>query len=152
MPPIPKASDWQTLINGMLCEATMVNVPEELTTTGQFRELVEDYCSSRIRAITPEEMELGKPYTDDGQTFFKMQGLEEYCKRYGFTKFNRTQMQERLKDMNNGEQCHRKFNYKNDQGEWKTLRVWWVPEIKNKESKLPVGTVGDSEYEPPSRS
>jgi len=146
MPPIPKSSDWQSLVNGLLSDATTVSVPEELTTTGQFKELVETYCSSRIRAITPEELELGKPYTEEGKTYFKMQGLEEFCRQRGFTKFNRTQMQERLKDMNGGEECHRTYRYKTDQNEWRGIRVWWVPEFINKEPQLPVE---EHEYEPP---
>ena len=41
MPPIMKPGDWQTLINRMLEKATTIEVPEELTIKGQFKELLQ---------------------------------------------------------------------------------------------------------------
>ena len=146
MPPTMKANEWQPLVNEMMMNATTIDVPEELTTAGQFKELVEMYCTSRIRAMSPEELELGKPWTEDGKTYFKIKGLQEFLRQRGFTKFTRPQMQERLKQMNGNIECNKVYKYKNEKGEWKNTRVWWVNEIKDSEPQLPSG--GDQYHAP----
>ena len=44
-------------------------VPEELKISGQFAELLRIYCTNRIRAMHPEELMHGKPWTDEGLLF-----------------------------------------------------------------------------------
>jgi len=145
MPPLLKAADWQQIVNDLMSNATTIEVPEELTLGGQFKDLVEQFCTSRIRAMSPEEIELGKPWTDEGKTYFKIKGLQEFLKNRGFTKLNRPQMQQRLEEINNNEPCHGKYHYKDEAGEWQQARVWWVPEFKTQEVELPTG----EEYEAP---
>jgi hypothetical protein len=139
MPPLLKPSDWQPMVNEMMMNATTIEVPEELTTAGQFKELVFTFCTSRIRAMSPEELELGKPWTEDGKTYFKIKGLQEFLRQRGFTKYTRPQMQERLKEMNGDEECNKNFQYKTDKGDWKKTRVWWIDEVKDSEVELPTG-------------
>ena len=141
MPPLLKASEWQPMVNEMMVNAATIEVAEELTTGGQFKELVEMYCTSRIRAMSPEELELGKPWTEDGKTYFKIKGLQEFLKQRGFTKLSRPQMQERLKQMNDNEDCNAIYKYKNEAGKWTGTRVWWIREVKELEVKLPEGDV-----------
>jgi hypothetical protein len=89
--------------------------------------------------MSPEELELGKPWTEEGKTYFKIKGLQEFLKHRSFTKYTRPQMQERLKAMNNNEDCTKNYRYKNEKGEWKRTRVWWINEIKDTEVELPTG-------------
>ena len=55
MPPTMKPADWQQLVNNLMSTATAIEVPKELTTTGQFEELLEiflykqDSCESTRR-------------------------------------------------------------------------------------------------------
>jgi hypothetical protein len=139
MPPLLKPTEWQPLVNEMMVNATTIEVPEELTLAGQFKELLEIFCTSRIRAMSPEELELGKPWTEEGKTYFKIKGLQEFLKQRGFTKLTRPQMQERLKAMNDNAECNGKYRFKDDQNRWKELRVWWVPEFERTEVELPTG-------------
>lgn len=146
MPPTLKPSDWQMLVNDLLRSAATIEVPEELTVAGQFKELLQAFCTSRIRAVTPEEVELGKPWTEDGRTMFKIKGLQDYLINQGFNKLTRPQIQERLKNVNNDHECHGTFRYKNERKDiWGSARVWWVPEFKDKEIELPEG----EDYEAP---
>ena len=32
--------------------------------------------------------------------------------------------------MNNGERCNDPRKFKTTDGKWKTIRVWWIPEVK----------------------
>jgi hypothetical protein len=127
MPPTPKAADWQQMVNGMMSTATKIDVPEELTYSGRFREHLKAFCTSRIKAMSPEELDLGKPWTEDGLTKFKIEGLMEYLKNRGFTTFTRAQVQDQIKQMNDNEECYGHQSIRRDNGKRSTIRVWWVP-------------------------
>jgi hypothetical protein len=146
MPPTLKPSEWQQIVNNLLRGATQIEVPEELTVTGQFKELLQSYCTSRIRAMSPEELDLGKPWTDNSKTYFKIKGLQDYLNTRGFVKLTRPQIQERLKQLNDNKDCHGFYKYKEEKsGNWKNVRVWWVTEFKEQEVVLPDG----EKYEAP---
>jgi hypothetical protein len=139
MPPIMKAPEWQVYVNGLLQEATMIEVPKELTVKGQFEELLETYCTSRIRAKSPQEMMIGKPWTEGDHTMFTLKGLMEFLRNRGFRELKRPQIQQRLKDLNGGHECNTVYKFKDeDTGQWKNLRVWYVPEFDNTEIDLPT--------------
>ena len=146
MPPLMKSADWQVLVNGLLKDAAEIEVPEELTISGQFKELVKTFAMSRIRARSPEELEMGKPWTEEGKTYFKIKGLQEYLKNQGFTMFSRPQMQRRLEEMNSDGKCNGFFKYKNEKGVWKNVRVWWIPEVVQEETVLPVEEVYEAPF------
>tara|TARA_R110000803_G_scaffold151855_2_gene216888 strand:+ start:2654 stop:4195 length:1542 start_codon:yes stop_codon:yes gene_type:complete len=147
MPPALKPSDWQLLVNDLLTASSRIEVAEELTVAGQFKELLVAFCTSRIRAITPEEIELGKPWTENGKTMFKIKGLQDYLISQAFTKLSRPQIQERLKVFNDNQDAHGTFRYKNEKkGKWVSARVWWVPEFKDKEIELPEGELYEAPF------
>lgn len=129
MPTAMKPTDWQVVVNDMMENLNTIEVPEELTFKGQFAALLEDYCTGRIQAQSPEEMTLGKPWTDEGKVFFKLEGLMQYLKLKNFNEYTRAQIQERLKIVAGDDECHGLKRYKTTKGDWKSIRVWWVPEF-----------------------
>ena len=137
MPPLIKAGEWQPMVNELLNSATTIEVSEELTGSGQFKELLETFCMSRIRAKFPEELQVGKPWTEDGKTYFTMKGLQEFLKQRNFILYNRPQIQERLKELNDNQECCGKYKVKMENGSWKDIRVWWVPEFETNEVEIP---------------
>jgi hypothetical protein len=133
----PKA--WQALLRKLLTESTKQEVPEELTLTGEFKELLRIYCTSKIRAMHPEEMIAGKPWTDnEGYTSFTIAGLMEFLHNRRFKGFTRAQVQEILKQMNNDQECHGHRAINKEDGSRTTIRVWWVPAFENLEVDLPI--------------
>jgi hypothetical protein len=69
---------------------------------------------------------------------FKISGLQDYLEKQGFKNLSRPQIQERLKSINSGDECHGVYRYKNEKkNKWVSARVWWVPEFKDKEIELP---------------
>ena len=136
MPARMKDADWRDLIDNLLDTATRIPVPEELTHKGQFIELVEMFCTSRIRAQAPEELLTGKPWTDDGYTYFKLGALQEYLRRSGFVHYTRGQITERLKEMNGGDMSDKEYRFKDDKDIWRKVRVWFVPEVAKGEVEL----------------
>ena len=149
MPPLTKAGDWQPIVNDLLNNATEIEVSEELTGFGQFKELLETFCMSRIRAKFAEELAVGKPWTEDDKTYFTMKGLQEFLKQRGFTLYNRPQIQQRLKDMNDGNVCNGMYKVKNENGNWTNIRVWWVPEFKSAEVEIPINNEEEFEEDVP---
>ena len=140
MPPTGKADKWQQMVNGLMNDATQIDVPEELTITGQFKDHLRSYCTSYIKAMSPEEIEMGKPWTEDGKTKFKLDGLIEYLNNYNFKGLNRGQISQLIKNMG-GDSGHQSITKKD--GARSTLRCWWVPEFEKQEVKLPVKEVSN---------
>ena len=145
MPAKVKDADWRDLVDNLLDAATRISVPEELTHKGQFVELVEMFCTSRIRAHAPEELLTGKPWTEEGYTYFKLTALQEFLKRNNFLHYTRGQITERIKEMNNGEDADKEYRFKDDQENWRKVRVWFVPEVNKGEVELESANFKDEE-------
>ena len=138
MPPTVKSQDYQAMVARLMSEATRLDAPEELTIAGEFKELVRAFCSSKIHAIEPAEMSMGKPWTEDGLTMFKLSGLQEFLRQRHFNHFNRAQIQEQLKKINGTENCHGHKNIYKEDGSRTSIRVWWVPEFEDEEIPLDI--------------
>jgi hypothetical protein len=145
MPARLKESDWREMVDALLANATRISVPEELTTKGQFQELLEMFCTARLQARSPEELMTGKPWTEDNYTHFKLSSLQEFLKRHNFTTYTRGQITERLKEMNNGEEADKQYRFKDNKNKWQTVRVWFIPEIKKGDVEFPKVTIDDEE-------
>jgi hypothetical protein len=124
-----KAPEWTSLINGLLREAIYVEVPKELTIRGQFEEVLRQYCTGSAQAREAAELLTNKPWLDRGRYKFRMDGLIQFMKNRQFTEYShRAKIQDELKRLNGGAECNGPQKYKNSHGEWKNVRVWWVPE------------------------
>jgi len=143
MPVRMKDNDWRDLVDNLLDSATRISVPEELTQKGLFNELLETFCTSRIRGTSPEELLTGKPWTDEGYTYFKLSALQDFLRRQGFTSYTRGQITERLKESNGGDIADREYRFKDSRDKWRKVRVWFVPEIQKGEVELPEITFED---------
>ena len=132
MPPKLKDSDWETTVNSLMEKCNEIQVPEELTYKGQFFSILEAYCTGRIQAQTFEEVMLGKPYTDteEQKTFFRLESLMEFMRQKKFDSYTRAQVQERIKETNNGDSSSIK-SFKTSSGTWKSIRVWSIPEFSS---------------------
>tara|TARA_R100000482_G_scaffold69041_1_gene25940 strand:- start:429 stop:1457 length:1029 start_codon:yes stop_codon:yes gene_type:complete len=145
MPARLKESDWREMVDTLLNTATRISVPEELTTKGQFQELLEMFCTARLQARSPEELMTGKPWTEDNYTHFKLSSLQEFLKRHNFTTYTRGQITERLKEMNSGGEADKQYRFKDNKNKWQTVRVWFIPEIKKGDVEFPKVTIDDEE-------
>jgi len=139
MPPKMKDADWEVQVNGLLENCNEIAVPQELTYKGQFLSYLELFCTGRVQAQSFEEVVIGKPYTDveDARTFFKLDALMEFLRNRKFDNYTRAQVQERLKEINNGDSSLVK-KFQNSQGKWKSVRVWWIPEFGGEVEIKPI--------------
>ena len=94
-----------------------------------------------MQAQTFEEIMLGKPYTEveESKTYFRLDSLMEYMRQKKFDSYTRAQVQERLKEINN-EESSTVRRFKTSSGKWKSVRVWWIPEIVSEVdiSEIPI--------------
>ena len=138
MPPTTKPQKWQQMVNNLMSQATYIDVPEELTITGQFKDLLEAYCTSHIRAMAPEEILMNKPWTDGGVTKFKLEGLLEFLHNRRFIVTSRGQITQMIRDLG-GNATKQNIVKRGPKGEKKTqVRCWFVPAFEEEEIELPV--------------
>jgi hypothetical protein len=103
MPSLMKNIEWQKLINGFLKEATIINVANDGTVSGQFFSHLQEFCTDRAQAHKKEEMTLRKPWTewvnevDENKkevklqrTYFRLQDLHAYLIRNKFNHYSNT--------------------------------------------------------------
>jgi Primase C terminal 1 (PriCT-1) len=83
-PVVGKESDWLAILNEHLKGLDEIHVPPDATPEGQFAALLETYCTSRAQAMTKDEMILGKPWTEEGFTYFCLPYLKKFTDRNGF--------------------------------------------------------------------
>lgn len=148
MPPTLKAPEWNRIVNELLETAIQLEAPPELTIRGQFEDLMREYCTSNIKAMVPEEVVMGKPWTDKGLTKFTFTGLMEFLKFRGFTNVTRVQIQNFIKDLNDGNTCHGHQALRKEDGTPTTVRVWWVPAYKEEQVDMRAETRRDEKSIP----
>jgi hypothetical protein len=100
MPPKMSERAWQGVIQNLLDNVTIIEVPQDASIEGQFQDLLESFCTDRAQAQTREEILLGKPFIEEGRTFFRLSDLEAYLQRHNFRYFSRPKITARLRDLN----------------------------------------------------
>jgi hypothetical protein len=140
MPPTVKPQKWQTMVNLLMQSATHVEVPEEATIKGQFKDHLKSYCTSQIRAMAPEELELGKPWTDGDTTKFKLEGLIEYLHHRRFKVENRGHLIQMIRDLE-GDSVHQSI--RRSDGTRTTIRCWFIPSFEENKIELPIKEMND---------
>jgi len=124
----------------LMQSATHVEVPEEATIKGQFKDHLKSYCTSQIRAMAPEELELGKPWTDGDTTKFKLEGLIEYLHHRRFKVENRGHLIQMIRDLE-GDSVHQSI--RRSDGTRTTIRCWFIPSFEENKIELPIKEMND---------
>jgi hypothetical protein len=125
MPPVLKPPTWQQVVQQLLDNVELIEVSNEVSTEGQFHELLESFCTDRSQAKNKDEIMLGKPWSEDGYTYFRLKDLQAFLTRNNFKDYTRTQITARIIAMNNNDAKAAKgfFNIKG-----KGVNLWRVPE------------------------
>jgi hypothetical protein len=80
--PIPKAKDWREIyLKSLMQKLQEIEPLESLNPINQIINLLYDFTVNRPQARTKEEMLNKKPWTDDGNTYFRMDDFYSFCKR-----------------------------------------------------------------------
>lgn len=84
MPTLIKRDEWQMMVQKLLEEVTIVEVPRESTPKGQLMNLLYDFCTSRVSAKVRDEIMLGKPLTENGFHMFRLSDFIKFLERQKF--------------------------------------------------------------------
>ncbi len=81
-----KAETWAALVGDAMQNAIILEAPPEMSISGHFMELVEDFCMNRHRGETQEDLFLGKPWYDEESRrhYFRLKDLSSFLEREGF--------------------------------------------------------------------
>ena len=125
MPPKMQERAWQTLIQTLMDSGMeIIEVSDDVTIEGQFMELLESFCTDMAQANTRDEILLGKPYTEEGKTFFRIKDLKDYLVKHRFTDMETNRIASKLRDL---KAEHKFFNIKG-----RGTNVWSIKEFKYK--------------------
>ena len=131
IPPVMKNEEWFKIVGSLLEDVVAIDVDEEMTNKGTFKRYVREFCTESQAAKVPVEINIGKPWTEFGFTYFLIEHLFDFLEGKKFDAYSKGQVQERLKEING--------NRSSTQRRWgpheKRIRVWCVPEYE--EIELP---------------
>ncbi|WP_321471051.1 hypothetical protein [uncultured Paludibaculum sp.] len=140
MPQMPSRVVWQQTINQLLSAVLRLDPPpEDASTEGMFWELLEGFCTGRTQAQSKDEVLLGKPFTENGRTYFRTADLMRYLGQKQFKDYKVQQLAKVLKmrkdpkdpkkDWATHEQCRIGA---------KVVNLWSVPEFARRDDDFPV--------------
>jgi hypothetical protein len=134
MPAIPKRETWQELVAGLLADVLIIDVPAEVTPEGQLKGLLEEFCTSRVAGKTHDDLLLGKPWTNNGATYFRFRDFLDYLSRQGFKDMKANRIAMYLRDWGADKDF---FNIKG-----KGVNVYVVKEFKRQSEGFDVPKIG----------
>ena len=133
MPPKMQERAWQTLIQTLMDSGMeIIEVSDDVTIEGQFMELLESFCTDMAQANTRDEILLGKPYTEDGKTYFRIKDLKDYLVKHRFTDMETNRIASKLRDL---KAEHKFWNIKG-----RGTNVWYIKEFKYDEENTSLET------------
>jgi hypothetical protein len=113
---------WQTLIQSLMDSGMeVIEVSDDVTIEGQFMELLESFCTDMAQANTRDELLLGKPWTEDGKTYFRIKDLKDYLAKHRFTDMETNRIASKLRDL---KAKHKFWNIKG-----RGTNVWYIDEF-----------------------
>jgi hypothetical protein len=96
-----KMSDkaWNARIQAMLAHLTIVEVPPEATTKGEFEDLLFAFCCDRARGADREEILQGIAVWAEGRVYFQVRDLKKHLTTNQFTHYSAVRIGMRLKEL-----------------------------------------------------
>jgi len=87
VPPIMKRPEWEDVLRELYKHIFVVEIPAELTPTGQFIELLREFLTTRGTSTDLNDVARGLPYKDEQEKcyLFQMRALTNYLGQQRFT-------------------------------------------------------------------
>ena len=92
-----KDHKWVTAMNDILAEAEIFELAPDAGPEGQFWTHMEDFCSSKAKAKSKDELLIGKPWEDEGRVFFRSGDLLKFLDQQRFRSMKETEILRALK-------------------------------------------------------
>ena len=113
---------WERIINDILAEAEVMELPQDAGPEGQFWLHLETFCTGKIQAKDKSELLLGRPWVEEGVQWFRSQDLMKYLDQQRFREYKEKEIWGILRRK---EAKHTTFMIKG-----KCVAVWGVEEFQ----------------------
>lgn len=115
-----KQETWSRMLGRAMASVSRIEVAEDTTELGAFREIVEEFCTNRTRGSRPEDMFSKRAFysEEEGRFYFRIQDLQKMVDRNGM-KMGRNLIASRLRDLGGDKKF---FNVKG-----KGVNCWYIP-------------------------
>jgi hypothetical protein len=137
MPPPVKMGVWQSIIQKLMENISIIEAPSDASPKGLFFEYLERFCTSRAQARVKDELLLGKPWTEKGKHYFRLLDFMAFLERHRFKEFKVNKIGSMLKEVG-GE--HHFFKIKG-----KGINVWSIPEFAKQTEAFDTPDIKDEE-------
>ena len=139
MPPRTNERGWQNLIQHLMDNGMeIIEVGTDASIEGQFMELLESFCTDLAQASVKEEILLGKPWTTDGVSYFRLKDLKDYLNKHRFTEMDTNKIAARLRDIGAD---HHFWNVRK-----RGMNVWAIPAFEYEEMALEIPDMEQKDF------
>ena len=83
LPPRRKAATWDKVVQSMMANLEEIEAPADASPDGRVWQLLEDWCTQYGSAKTREELLMGKPWTEEGFTYFRSADFQRFLDHQG---------------------------------------------------------------------
>lgn len=84
LPPALPGDKWREQVNRILQSATPVEAPPDASAGGELSYYLKQFCTVYPQAETREEILVGKPFSEDGHTFFRAADFKKFLETQHF--------------------------------------------------------------------
>lgn len=130
---------WRALLQNVLNKADVVEAPEDAGPIGQLKYLLEQFCTTKAQARTREELLMGKPWSENGKTYFRSNDFFKYLEQQKFRDFHANKIFAVMRE--HYDVGHEQFKMKG-----KCVRCWSVPEFVQQDDEFEVTRIPMSEF------
>ena len=122
---------WQALIQHLMNSGMeIIEVSDDASVEGQFMELLESFCTDLAQASVRDEILLGKPWTKEKVTYFRLKDLKEYLTKHRFTDMELNKIASKLRNIG----AQNKFWNIKKRG----VNVWAIPAFEYETIELEI--------------
>ena len=137
--PRMKAQDWDDIVSILFQNINVNEVPEDASKVGEFKDYLQEFCQDRGESFSMDELGMGKVFTEDAKTYFRLADLCKYLESTKNFRVSRPWVVQRLRDMKGSDTIVYPQKLQ--------TRAWWVPEFQQQIKDVPLPDLKEEKKE-----
>ena len=130
MPKCIKRGEWETIVQKLMAEIQVIDLPSDASTEGQLIEHLLTFCTSRLQGRQLEDMLLSRPALYNGRIYFRIKDFMLYLERKKFFEYKVHKVASIIRDFGGN---HEFMNLKGT-----GINCWYINEPKLQDEKFAV--------------
>jgi hypothetical protein len=132
MPGTMKQDGWVQLLQNLFENLIVLAAPADAGVEGHFYELLDSFLTDRPQGKVRDDLLIGKAYTEDGKSYFRLRDLKAYLTKMRFNDYTSAQISLKINKIGGGDDF---FNIK---GRGTNVRYVPSPDEQTEPSELPA--------------